>query len=159
LRGAFEGLGVAGKAPAAGLALVFVGDFVEDRDQGTGAELVGYGGYLAEPAGLTEGADEAAGLFFGGAEGAPLGDHDRPGEDAADEQDSEDGERHGAAVVEHLTEGAGVSAGGWGSEVGGGGVLQEDGERENSHNRQVQCNCGVRRRGKPGGYPMWCAGC
>ena len=41
-------------------------------------------------------------LDVGLVEGAPLGDDDGPGDDAGDEQDSEDGERGGAAVVDHV---------------------------------------------------------
>ncbi len=84
-----------------------------------------------EAAGLAEGADEAAILRVGCFEGAPLGDHDGPGDDAHDEQESEHGERGGAAVVQHFHESAGGLAGRRGSErrVGWGlrgGVLQEE---------------------------------
>ena len=68
--------------PRPPLALVLVVDFVEDGDEGAGLELVGDGGDFGEAAGLAEGAEEAAVLGVGCLEGAPLGDHDGPGDDA-----------------------------------------------------------------------------
>ena len=105
LGGAFEGLGVGRLAAAAGLALVLVVDLVEDGDEWRGLELVGDSGDFREAAGLAEGAEEALGLDVGLVEGAPLGDDDGPGDDAGDEQDSEDGKRGGAAVVDHVHDG------------------------------------------------------
>jgi hypothetical protein len=133
LGGALEALGVGRYAAAAALALVLVVDFVEDSDEWAGLELVGDGGDFREAAGLAEGADEAAVLGVGCFEGAPLGDHDGPGEDAHDDEEAEHGERGGAAVVQHFYESAGGLAGGRGSErhVGWGlrgGILQKESE-------------------------------
>ena len=72
LRGALEALGIARHAAAAGLALVLVVDLGEDGDQRAGLELVGDGGDLGEAAGLAEGAEEAAALRVGCAEGRHL---------------------------------------------------------------------------------------
>src|SRR5581483_3615738 len=131
LGGTLEGLGVGWLAAAAGLALVFVVDLMEDGDEWGRLELVGDRGDFGEAAGLAEGAQEAAALHIGLIEGAPLGDDDGPGDDAGDEQDAEDGERGGAAVVDHVHDGVRVRTGEW---TGGGGrVLQEESEGEDSH--------------------------
>ena len=98
---------------------------------GRGLELVGDSGDLGEAAGLAEGAEEALGLDVGLVEGAPLGDDDGPGEDAGDEQDSEDGKRGGAAVVDHVHDGVGMWAGEW--TRGCCRVLQKESEGEESH--------------------------
>jgi hypothetical protein len=111
LGGALKGLGVGGRAAAAGLTLVFVVDFVEDGDERAGLELVGNGGYLAETAGFAEGAEEALALDVGVIEGPPLSNDDGPGDDAGDEQDAEDGEGRGSAGVDHVHEGVGVRTG------------------------------------------------
>jgi hypothetical protein len=116
--GALEGLRVGRSSAAAALALVLVVNFVEDGDERSGLELVGDGSDFAEAAGLAEGAQEAAILGLGCFEGTPLGDHDGPGTDAHDEQNAEDGERGGAAVVQHLDERAGVLACGRGAHGG-----------------------------------------
>ncbi len=111
LGGALEGLRVGRCAAASGLALVLVVDFVEDGDEGAGLELLGHGGNFGEAAGLAEGAEEATVLLVGGFEGAPFGDHHGPGADAHDEQDDEDCDGGGAAVVEHVHDGGGVGRG------------------------------------------------
>ncbi len=108
LGGTFERDGIAGQAAATGLALVFVVDLVEDRDQGAGLELVRDGGELAESARFAEGADEALSLHRSFPEAGPLGEHDGPGEDAGEEKHDQYGEGYRAAVVNHLCEGAGV---------------------------------------------------
>jgi hypothetical protein len=131
LCGALEGLRVGRRAASTGLTLVFVVDFVEDGDQGAGAELVGYGGDFRQAAGLAEGPDERFALGFRGSEGPPLGEHDGPGKDAEDEQDAEHSERGRTAVVQHLHERAGMGGCGGRGDVG---VLkQECCEGEKSH--------------------------
>jgi len=132
LGGAFEALRI-GRYAAAALTLVLVVDFVEDGDQGTRLELVGDGGDFGEAARLAEGSEKAAILGVGCFEGAPLGDHDGPGDDGHHDQDAEHDERGGAAVVQHFYESAGRLADGRGAERGvgwdlRGGILQEESE-------------------------------
>src|SRR6202789_3516849 len=145
LGGAFEALGVGWNAAATALALVLVVDFVEDFDEGAGLELLGDGGDFAEAAGLAEGTQEAAVLLIRCFKSPPLGEHDRPGDDAHEQQQAEHGERGGAAVVQHFDEGAGGLAVGCWTEGGvggdlGGGVLEEESEGEKGHRRQIKCN-------------------
>ncbi len=83
-------------------------DLGEDCDEGAGLELVSNVGDFAEAARLTKRADEALALGLSSAKAGPLGEHDRPGEDARDKQDDEDCERHRAAVVDHLHQGTAV---------------------------------------------------
>ena len=87
LCGALEALRIWRDAAAAALALVLIVDFVEDGDEGAGFELVCDGGDFGEAAGLAEGSEEASILSVGCLEGAPLGDHDGPRDDAHAEQD------------------------------------------------------------------------
>jgi hypothetical protein len=133
LGGALEALRIWRCAAAAGLALVLVVDFVEDVDERAGLELLGDGCDFREAAGLAEGAQEAAILDIGCLERSPLGDHDGPGDYGHHKQKGEHGEGRGAAVVQHLHEGAGGLAVGGGAErsVGGnlrGGILEEESE-------------------------------
>ena len=117
--GTFEAGGVARKAAAVGLAMVFVVDFVEDGDERRGAELLGGRGDLGEAAGFAEGPEEPRGLIARFGEAAELGDDDRPGKDGEQRQQDEDGVGNRAGVVQDFEDGRGR----WrGRRRGGGGV-------------------------------------
>ena len=120
LRGALESDGVAREAAASVLSLVLIVDLVEDGDEGAGLELIGDGGDLAQATRFAKGADETLALRVRFAEAGPLGEHDGPGEDAGKQQNDEHRKGYGAAVVNHLAQGACACC------RRGGGVLLEE---------------------------------
>src|SRR6185437_9954288 len=130
-RGAFERGWIAGQTAPAGLALVFVVDLDEDRDQRTGLELFRYGRDLRQPARLAESTEEACTLLAGAREGPPFGQHDGPREEAEEQQDDED-DLSDCAGVAHGLEQRGAWRANRNVDAAGDGVVlqQEKGERE-----------------------------
>ena len=79
-----------GRTGSRKLALVFLVSTFENADQRTGAELIGNGGEILEALGFAKGPQKAAALHSGAPEQAPLGQDDRPGDQAEDHQCNQD---------------------------------------------------------------------
>ena len=86
------------------LALQFFVAEIEDRHQGRRAELLARHHHGFHAAGLAEGAQEAGVGLAGAAQGAELGENDRPGVDGKTDQYAQHSHAGGAAMLDHFPE-------------------------------------------------------